>query len=332
MTERKRVSQDHLTKKDCRQYAVRTFDRIINDGRFGLDQTAPLGTLRGIDVMPCSLIRQKLSRAAIVYVGARQRLPDFENPTTFYEKLVLSKLFAPIPMPSPANKLGLAPFSQIENECFAGSFPVLWSGNAPIDSHLLDTLNLPAGRYYAKSNAGSGTNFGFDLPMSKKTRDHLQHLSALWLDAEHGVKAGEWWYGLIRKQNFIEADMSDSSVSLTDWKFHVGAGRTLAVQVDVERSTNHRQLMYDRDFNFINEMMFFKTGKPQAKPDFFDDMRHIAEAIAARFQYARVDLYHTKGKIYLGEITLAPIGGMRVPKSEKLDNIIGGMWRSPFFQ
>ena len=125
--------------------------------------------------------------------------------------------------------------------------------------------------------------------------------------------------------------MSESDQSLTDWKFHVGGGRVLAVQVDMNRSTNHQQLIFDREFNFLSEKLFFKSGKPFAKPAQYELMRSIAEDIAKPFEYARVDLYVANGTIYLGEITLAPMGGMRMPASKRLDEMMGDTWESPFF-
>lgn len=326
------ISEEDLTMWHCRQHAIAAFERLMSDHRHGFGAPAPAGTLRGIDVMPWRLVRQKMSRATIVHHGGRKRLPDFEQPKSFYEKLVVSKFFAPIPMPSPADKLGLASFCQIDHPQFAGVFATKWSGQQPIDANLLTSLDLPPGRYFAKSNAGSGTNIAFEMPISDQALTKLEALTSRWLDVQHGVKAGEWWYGLIRPQIFIEADMSEVGASLTDWKFHIGAGRTLSVQVDEDRSTNHRQLMYDREFNYIPESLFFKTGEPFARPPFFEAMRNIAEQIAKPFQYARVDLYHTQGKIYLGEITLAPMGGMRLPISATLDAMMGDAWDSAFFE
>lgn len=327
----RQVSEEDMNVWHCRQRAIADFDRLMSDQRHGFASPAPAGTLRGIDVMPWRLVRQKMSRATIMHHGARKKLPDFVNPKTFYEKLVVSKFFAPIPMPSPADKLGLASFCQVDHPQFAGVFATKWSGQTPITAKLLQLLDLPPGRYFAKSNAGSGTNFAFKMPVSDDVLAKLEAVTARWLEIEHGVKAGEWWYGLIRPQIFIEADMSEVGASLTDWKFHIGAGRTLAVQVDEDRNTNHRQLMFDRDFNYIPESLFFKTGEPFERPPFYEAMRDIAEQIAKPFQFARVDLYHTQGRIYLGEITLAPMGGMRLPNSVRLDQMMGDAWDGAFF-
>jgi len=326
------MAKDLPSAFEARQLSRDFMDRVFDNNLYGAAEPAPAGTLRGIDVLPSSLVRQKLSRAAQIFSGARGRLPNFVTPTSFYEKLAIAKFFAPIPMPSAADKLGCGTYIAEEHKKDVSTIPPVWSGNTAITHDLLTKLDLPAGRYFAKSNCGSGTNDSFMWPASPEEIQLLAEKSGAWLQYEHGVKAGEWWYGLIRPQNLIEPDFAPTpDASLSDWKFHVGGGRTFAVQLDLDRSTAHRQLMFDRDFNFINEELFFQTGTPVSKPSQYDKALQVAEAIGAHFEYARVDLYIVEDAVYLGEITLAPIGGQRVPRSEALDEIMGGSWQSSFF-
>lgn len=326
------MAEDTPSAFEARHLSRDFMDRVFEDNFFGAANPAPVGTLRGIDVLPSTLVRQKLSRAAQIFAGARGRLPNFAVPTSFFEKLAITKFFAPIPMPSAADKLGCGVYIPDAYKARVTTIPPVWQGNTAITHDLLTKLDLPAGRYFAKSNCGSGTNDSFMWPASPEEVQPLTAKSDAWLQYEHGVKAGEWWYGLIRPQNLIEPDFAPSlDVSLSDWKFHVGGGKTFAVQLDLDRSTAHRQLMFDRDFNFINEELFFQTGAPINKPAQYDTALQVAEAIGAHFEYARIDLYIVDDAVYLGEVTLAPIGGQRVPRSETLDEIMGGGWQSPFF-
>lgn len=52
-----------------------------------------------------------------------------------------------------------------------------------------------------------------------------------------------------------------------------------------------------------------------------------AELIGRQFSFARVDLYVVGRNNYLGEIALAPMGGLRPPLSEKLDLEMGARWQ-----
>jgi hypothetical protein len=321
----------HFSKMQVRKLGRDTVQRIFDENLFGSRDPAPKGTLRGIDVLEFGNVIQKMARAVRIVADTRGRLPDFCDPQTWFEKLVISKFFAPIPMPSPADKLGLADYRGGSQDTKIDVFPVIWSGQEVITKDLLDSLSLPDGRYYAKSNCGSGTNFAFSIPVRSEELADLEKNSAKWLTFKHGERAAEWWYQLIRPQNFIERDMSEPGTSLTDWKFHTGGGRVLAVQIDKDRHQGHCQLMYDRDFNYTDRALFFKKGVPDEKPAFYEEMVEIAEDIGREFEFARVDLYRVRGQTVLGEVTLAPIGAQRMPISKELDEMMGAAWQSDFF-
>ncbi|MEP2534374.1 ATP-grasp fold amidoligase family protein [Shimia sp.] len=321
-----------LTAIDARRVAREVTARIFEENMFGASDPAPRGTLRGIDVLPTSRVTQKLSRALQTILTSRGALPDLLRPQTFFEKLTMAKFFAPVPMPSPADKLAVGQYVPAELHDTISVIPPVWSGRTQITKDLLDQLSLPKGVYYAKSNSGSGTNDMFEIPPTDQNLERLARFSENWLTQKHGERAGEWWYDLIRPQNMIEPDLAvNPGESLSDWKFHTGGGNVLALQLDLDRGAAHRQLMFERDFTFIPEKMFFQTGEPVEKPARYDEIVEIVEAIAKPFEFARVDLYLVGDKIYLGEITLAPIGGQRLPISEKLDHLMGARWKSDFF-
>lgn len=317
---------------NARALAREVTRHVFEDNLFGATDPAPIGTLRGIDVLPTPRVTQKLSRAIQTIATARGAPPDLLNPRSFFEKLTMSKFFAPVPMPSAADKLAVGQYIPAELRDTVKVIPPVWFGRTPITAELLETIALPEGRYFAKSNRGSGTNDAFQIPPTPEMLERLNRFSTGWLKKSHGERAGEWWYDLIRSQNMIEPDMApDPTESLSDWKFHTGGGRILAVQLDLDRSAAHRQLMFERDFTFIPEEMFFQTGEPIEKPANYDQVVEIVEAIAAPFEFARVDLYLVGDRIYLGEITLAPIGGQRLPRSETLDLLMGSRWDRGLF-
>ncbi|TCL01391.1 teichuronopeptide biosynthesis TupA-like protein [Shimia isoporae] len=326
------MAKETDTRITARRIARETVKSIFEQNLFGAANPAPRGTLRGIDVLGTPTVTQKISRALQVFAAARNEVPDLTNPSTFFEKLTVSKFFAPVPMPSPADKLATGRFIPETAARHIRPVPGLWSGQSPITPEVLLQADLKPGRYFAKSNCGSYTNMQFTLPTTREVLEELEKRSTQWLSHEHGVRAGVWWYGLIRPQNLIEADLSPSVNSdLPDWKLYCGGGRVLAVQLDLDRHTNHRQLIFDRDFNFVPEVMFFPTGTPVRRPSGYRTIVKVVEDVAKPFEFARIDLYLKPGVLYLGEITLAPFGGQRVPQSEKLDRMMGDAWRSDFF-
>ena len=313
-----------------RQAGQKAYEHIFEHGLYNSTTPAPKGTLRGIDVLPHEVVRQKINRTVKIYYGHRDELPDLTAPQTFFEKLAIAKFFAPIPMPSPADKLNVQSFIPDDLTSEIATIEVVWSGDQPITAALIEQLDLPAGTYFAKSSGGTGRNIRFTVPLEAKQAARIETLSTGWLVDKHGERAGEWWYNLMRSRNFIERDLTPESGSLTDWKFHCGGGEVLAVQVDLDRHSQHRQTMYDADFRHIPEEMFFEYGPPETAPPFFDSMRNIARRIAAEFEFVRVDMYHANDRLYLGELTLAPMGGLRLPRSPHLDAHMGAAWVSDF--
>jgi hypothetical protein len=319
-----------LSTFELRQAGQKAYEHIFEHGLYNSTDPPPKGTLRGIDVLPPEVVRQKLNRSISIFVGQRGTLPNLTAPQSFFEKLSISKFFAPIPMPSPADKLNVQSFIPDDLASKISSIEVVWSGYQPITAALIAKLNLQPCTYLAKSSGGTGRNMRFSVPLSSRAARRMEALSTGWLTEGHGERAGEWWYQLMRSQNFIERDLTPDTGSLTDWKFHCGGGKILAVQVDLDRHTRHRQTMYDADFRHIPEEMFFKYGPPENAPPFFDTMRDIARRIAAQFEFVRVDMYHADDRLYLGELTLAPMGGQRLPRSPELDSRMGAEWVSDF--
>ncbi|PSL19119.1 ATP-grasp fold amidoligase family protein [Shimia abyssi] len=318
--------------RQTRRQAKESIETIYGENLFGAADPAPVGFLRGIDVYPHHVVVQKLTRAIQMAHGQRGRKLDFVQPRTYYEKLVLSKFFAPLPMPSPADKIGCSAHIPVDVRDKVKTIPTVWTGAEPITKVLLDSLDLPPGRYYAKSNNGCTTNYAFDVPISPEQMQLLERYSTGWLKRLHGERSGEWYYSKIRAQNLIEPDMSPAvGEDLTDWKFHCCRGKVFAGQIDVERSTNHHQLIYDRDFNYVPEELFFFTKPGVEWPEHRMKMREVAEAISRPFEYARIDLYLVGDQVYLGEITMAPIGGQRLPRSETLDHWMGERWQGGIF-
>ena len=323
---------ERIDMYETRKQARESVKRIYAENLFGAAEPPPPGTLRGIDVLPAADIVHKLARALQIALSTRGRYLNYTAPQTYFEKLVLSKFFAPVPMPSPADKIACAEYIPEDLRDVASTIPPVWTGNTPITPALLDTLSLAPGTYYAKSNTGCTTNYSFSIPPKDDQLERLEQYSTGWLKRIHGVRAGEWWYSMIRNQNLIEADLSPKpGESLVDWKFHACRGRVFAAQVDQDRATDHRQLIFDRDFNFVPEMLFFQTGEGLPRPENYDLILKVAEAISKPFEYARVDLYLVEDRIYLGEITLAPVGGQRLPISADLDLWMGQRWKGGIF-
>ena len=70
-------------------------------------------------------------------------------------------------------------------------------------------------------------------------------------------------------------------------------------------------------YNLNWEKLDYMRGPEASTKDYpcppkeeLQEMIHIAEQIAQRFEHVRVDLYDIQGKIYIGELTFTPEGGI----------------------
>ena len=52
-------------------------------------------------------------------------------------------------------------------------------------------------------------------------------------------------------------------------------------------------------------------------------MYQVAEKLAEDFVFVRVDLYDVNSKIYFGELTFTPTGGLDSDYSRKIDEYLG---------
>jgi len=301
--------------------------RIIRDNDLhGIKLSPPPGFQRGIDVIDASL-PVALANSVRNYLRFHKQLPNLIAPKTFTEKQVLFKFFGPIPAPSPSDKLRSAGYlpQKLRHKVTIPQRP--WICDRP---GLPAEDELPAGAYYFKSNHSSGTNMPVTLPASDQLRTEAATLSAEWLTKVHDERRSLWWYETMPRNIYIEEDLSHEDGDAPDWKFFVVNGRVALFQVDTGRQTHHIQTIYDRDGNFIEKELYFRSGNPVSIPDCLPTMVQVAEGIGQNFDFIRVDMFLRNDKIYLGEITLVPNGATNKIRSAEIDAQLGTAWQCPW--
>lgn len=137
----------------------------------------------------------------------------------------------------------------------------------------------------------------------------------------------QWAYkGLkprIIAEEYIEDDTYDS---LSDYKLYCFNGVAMGVYVTINRFTNLSVSMYDMNWNLMPfEHIHPNRGEKVAMPKNLALMKDLAEKIARYIDnpFVRVDFYETNGKVYFGEITFYPEGGMCYFKPEEWDYTLG---------
>ena len=190
----------------------------------------------------------------------------------------------------------------------------------------IDFDELP-NKFVLKLNTGSGYNI---ICNNKKELNKKQTIKKLnkWLKEDYFKIKKEPQYKNIDKKIICEEYMEDKNGKLFDYKFFCFNGKVKFIEVDFDRFENHAMNFYDKNW----KLMDLKKGKyPNyletfEKPKNLDEMIYVAEKISKKLPFARIDLYDVDNKIYFGEITLTPAGGLTpfrpIEKDKEYANMI----------
>ena len=203
--------------------------------------------------------------------------------------------------------------------------PLLWNGDDP-DEIPFDELPQ---KFVIKTNHGCGYNIivedkgKLDIRTATKQMRH-------WLD----VKTGEatflgvsWGYKNIVPSIIVESFLDDNGKVPLDYKFFCFSGRVELLQMNFDRFGDPYEKTFDRDFNPLNVWQGTKQYPGMVlRPGNYDGMINIAEKLAGNLDFIRVDLYNIEGKVFVGELTCYPGGGMIKWIPRKYDYLLGEKW------
>lgn len=301
--------------------------RIRAEGLHGYNLPPPEGFLRGIDIV-FMILPEQLAKSCRAYMDwHNDRIPDLIAPKTFTEKQVLFKFFAPIPLLSPSDKLRSPAYVPELVRPLVRIPKRIWVSDK---AELPANKDIPPGSYYLKSNHSSGTNRRVAFPLTEQERRTLEVLARVWLTRAHSWSLSLWWYEMMERNVYLGEDLGSSDSDAADWKFFVCNGRVEIFQIDMDRSGNHRQTIYDRNGRFIDRVFYFNKGNAVEMPENLDMMVKVAEAIGSNFDFIRVDMFRKGGDIYLGEIGLVPNGAKIAIRSREIDERLGNAWHAPW--
>ncbi|MBO9436318.1 hypothetical protein J7394_19020 [Ruegeria sp. R13_0] len=324
---------DMVTARDVRRldlflrYSEYLLFEIRRHKLFGIANPPRANFTRGYDYYPSDAARIFALATSINRFSQNHGYPpNFLDPKTATEKLLVMKMFGEIPIGPPADKLmtelfvpdAVLPLLSLTRRSWIATKPGL-----PVNTE------MAPGRYFLKTNFGAGNNVAVQFPMDDEAREALLKKQTTWFARRHrhGFWAGEWWYHTISPRVFVEEDLADGGQDIDDWKLWVLAGRVHIVQVDQDRSTQHVQRIYDRDFNLLADELYYPSDpSPGRRPSQLDDMVRVAEAIGRDLEFARVDFFIRGQNLYLGEITLCPFGAKKKMRSADLDRDLGKAW------
>lgn len=182
----------------------------------------------------------------------------------------------------------------------------------------IDFSKLPD-QYVLKTNHGSGCTIikNSQNEIDEKTAKNKLKVS---LNTNYAKETLEYHYEKIKPCILCEEYLKeDNKISPTDYKIFCFNGIAKFILVCGNRTENLQIVYYDLEWN---KMEYTKTKLEGEfkKPKNFEKMIEIAEILSKDFKFVRVDLYNIDGKIYFGELTFTPRGGINnTIKQEYLD-------------
>ena len=234
--------------------------------------------------------------------------PDLKNPKTFNEKI---------------NWLKLNYYNPIENLCCdkyevkkyveekIGKEYVIPTYGIWEDVNDIDFDSLPEA--FVLKNTLSGGTKGVKTIKNKSITDidklkyELNNLLFFYNNNHHDCIIPH--RREIKERIIAEKYMEQIDGQLYDYKFFCFQGEPKFLTIIMDRP-NYKQSFFNMNF----EKLQFDYGFPQIikddiRPHNFKEMIEISKKLSADFQFARVDLYSVKNKVYFGEITFNPCGG-----------------------
>lgn len=249
------------------------------------------------------------------FMGKKLTSKQLKHPQTFNEKINWLKLYDRNPIYTVmADKVTAKNYiaKKIGSEYIIPTIGVYDSvDKVPFD-------DLPK-QYVIKCNHDGGSTFicknknTFDVEKVKKELEIKLKRNYFWASRE-------WQYKNIKPCILVEQYLYDQNGNPpSDYKFFCFNGKARFIEVVIDRFGNHKEVYFNRNYElagfgdihyYSDENIILKKPGQLEKPDYFDEMMAIAEKLSNNIPLVRVDLYYSNNRIYVGELTLRPNGGV----------------------
>ena len=270
-------------------------------------------------------IPDKLYLEWIYYLECGHRI-NWDNPQRYNEKLQWIKLFDHNPLYTElADKYAVKKIvSEKLGEEYVAKCLGVWDRAEDIDWDKLPD------RFVLKTAHDGGNNGVFIVrDKAKANKSKIIRGVNKSLHRNTFVLGREWPYKDIPRRVFAEEYLEDANGELRDYKFFCFNGRVKCFKIDYNRQVYHQANYYDPQCHLL------PYGEAAYPPNYEADihmpeniqvMIALAEKLAKDIPFVRIDFYNVDGKIYFGEITFYPAGGMSKWVGEVPVDEIWGEW------
>ena len=240
---------------------------------------------------------------------------NLDNPKTFSEKLLwlkLKKYMNDSLVVQCADKYAVREYVK---KCGCGDILVPLIG--AYDNTEDIQWNVLPQQFVLKWNFGCGMNFVCKDKNSVKSGDVLKQFD-LWQKNKCWLSYAEMQYKYAPKKIICEEflDAGDNH-AIPDYKVYCFNGKPLAILVMHGRGEKIQAEFFDNQWNPLDPPTKYKSVPiiPTLKPDCFDYMMDCSKKLSASFPFVRCDFYIVKNKLYFGELTFTPAGGLHVSQT-----------------
>ena len=266
---------------------------------------------------PAAASRATLLRLHLTYLWRHRHLLSLNDPQLFTELVQQRKLVDRDPRsPRLIDKLTA---KQIVADALGQEWvtPTLWSGERLPEERPCEPPFVVKSRHGCRQMrvVRSGTDDWTEI--RRAARPWTRHPYGRWLD--------EWGYREIPRGLLIEPFVGTGPGLPIDYKLFVFHGRVEAIQVHLDRETDHHWTLYDRSWRRLSARPpRIERGPPAA----LARMIKGAENLGSGFDFVRIDFYDVGVTPRFGEMTFYPGSGLDPFDPLVLDREFGRHWLS----
>lgn len=251
---------------------------------------------------------------------------DLEKPKTFNQKLQWLKLYNCNPLYT--ELVDKYQFKQYITAHFGHEYVFdtlgIWDNYDDIDFD-----KLPS-KFVLKCTHDSGSVVLID-DKNEINHDNNRMFFKNKLNINYYWAGREWPYKNAGRHIICEPYMCDPD-KMIDYKFMCFNGEPKLVFTCTERfeSSGLKVTFFDMNWNKMDfERHYPKSKKVIHQPKNFDKMKDFATIISKDIPFVRVDFYEIEGRLYFGEMTFFPGGGMEEFTPIEWDYILGEWIKLP---
>lgn len=188
----------------------------------------------------------------------------------------------------------------------------------------IDIDALPAA-FVMKATHGCEMNY---ICKDKSKLDKADFLACArkWLKEDYPRACVEPHYKKIPHRLYAEEYIGGFEGGVVDYKFHCLNGEPHFILACSDREESVKKSLYDLDWNPIPGMKGHeKSDCELPRPELLEEMTVVARKLAEDFEFVRVDLYQSCGKVLFGELTFSPASGVFPNFSDEFISHWGGV-------